>query len=143
MVPTKARATRTVEAVRRLYSERSGRPNEQRARNAEISAQATKQKSEQIDKALVEIRGGDESRVRTGCLVLVNAFVENRRAEVVPLLEGLLSHSQIPTRRDAALALGTWGTRDTIPKLEALLTDRSGLVRSAASRAIEKIKKRP
>jgi hypothetical protein len=95
-----------------------------------------------IDTAIKAIHSGDDSQITAGCLALADNYVDDRKSEVIPLLEGLLNNTRIPVRTNACRALGMWGTTESIAKLEALASDRSGLVRSAAGKAIEKIKQR-
>jgi HEAT repeat protein len=95
-----------------------------------------------IDKSIQAIRSGNDTELLAACFALTDNYRDASKAEVIPLLEGLLTNPRIPVRRHAAKALGTWGTQQSVPKLEALATDRSGLVQSAAAEAIRKIKQR-
>ena len=61
---------------------------------------------------------------------------------VVPELVKRLQHADKAVRGNAALILGVVGTQEHMPALAPLLTDRDQDVRTAAERAIERIKLR-
>jgi HEAT repeat protein len=95
-----------------------------------------------FEKALQDINSGDPNRTASGCATLAGLPRNERRAEVVVLLENLVDNRVMRYQILAISALGQWGTRTSLPKLEGLLQDKSSVVRSVAKDAIEKIKNR-
>jgi tetratricopeptide (TPR) repeat protein len=111
-------------------------------RQAENAEKARKARAEAVDGALTEIRSGDTNRIVDGCRSLATNLIPDRRAEVGPILEGLLTHAEAAVRQSTVLALATWGTQDTVAKLEPLLKDKNPVIRSTTARAIDRIKRR-
>jgi hypothetical protein len=108
---------------------------------AKFDADMRAREAQRFESALADIRGTDAFRIRVGCGVLPTIKPNERRAEVAAILEGLLTHADEFVRSRAAHALESWGTADSIPKLQALLTDKSFSVRANAKRAIETLQK--
>jgi tetratricopeptide (TPR) repeat protein len=111
-------------------------------RRAQADARAKKRQADMFEKALQDIKSGDPNRTASGCATLAGLPRNERRAEVVVLLENLIDNKVMAYQILAISALGQWGTRTSLPKLEGLLQDRSSVVRSVAKDAIEKIKNR-
>ncbi|HUT95266.1 MAG TPA: HEAT repeat domain-containing protein [Thermoguttaceae bacterium] len=96
-----------------------------------------------LDQLLQTIRSSPGDWVR--CLPALNALagmqpVEARRAEVAAVIEPLITDPNPAIQRTAIQALGTWGTKQSVPALAKLLTGPDLGVRWTAMDALGKLK---
>jgi HEAT repeat protein len=115
---------------------------EEKTRWEQAAAKHKQEAAERLEKALVDIRSGDRSRMSLALTTVQTTRYYDRRAEVVTLLEPLLSHADFTVRWRAIEALGEWGSRASVPKLEPLRQNKDAIIRGAAKDAIDKIKSR-
>jgi hypothetical protein len=107
-----------------------------------IQEEAVNRETARFEKALQDIRSDGVARIRAGGAALTGLKPDDHQAEVVPILEGLLTSTDTSVRFWVIHALGAWGTRESIPKLEALPKDRRGNVDPSVKQAIDQIRKR-
>jgi serine/threonine protein kinase len=87
----------------------------------------------ELDQALFELKSGDHGRCQAAAKRLANAVpTEGRRAEIAKALEPMTTDANLFQRWAAVEALGTWGTKESIPILIKLIEDEQHAVRWAA-----------
>ena len=80
-----------------------------------------------LDQALVDLRNREPGYARWACDYLSRQPVDAaRQAQVAKALETAMSDPNGETRKAAATALGTWGTKDNVPALIAEMDRKDG-----------------
>jgi HEAT repeats len=82
-----------------------------------------------ISVALFHLKMGDKTKALQR---LQNIAPNERRAEVVKILEGMLTDSDQFTRANAVELLGKWGSKDEVPLVIGMLKDQQVVVRGKA-----------
>jgi hypothetical protein len=104
---------------------------------------ATPVKTEEFAQVLAELKTADATRraeLARRLAVTPPMGNQSERAQAAHALEGLLGEQQKEPRLAACKALGEWGTRDSVPALIGMLSDRDGNVRAAAIAALARLK---
>jgi predicted Zn finger-like uncharacterized protein len=94
----------------------------------------------ELDQALKDLQGTDGFARTRAAQLLAGAEPKERRAEVARVLEALLKTNDMWARAEVAKALGTWGTKDSVPPLLALLKDPAQFVQWGALEALAQLK---
>ena len=93
-----------------------------------------------VARALTDLQSSDAFRCRSAARFLANREPDERRDEVAQALEPLLRAPDALTREPGVKALGTWGTKQSVPRLIAALEDESLSVRWAALETLGKLR---
>jgi len=88
---------------------------------------------------LADLRGADENKRWTAVDKLGKAKVTTRREEVAKALNPLLADKNNFHRISCLVALFVWGTKENVPSLLPVLSDKDGWVRTAAVKALGEI----
>ncbi|MHB1426064.1 MAG: HEAT repeat domain-containing protein [Gemmataceae bacterium] len=75
-------------------------------------------------KALYRLKSTSVRRRAEGARALKDLRTQDRREEIVKALESLLNDSDPSVRQEAILALGVWGTKDSVPLLLKAMSDK-------------------
>ena len=93
---------------------------------------------------LDDLKGPDPNKLLSAVMYFNSPPEEgDPKAEIATRLEGLIGQKDWTIRHWAAIALGKWGSRESITKLKPLLSDRMPGVRTAAKQAIETLEQLP
>lgn len=93
-----------------------------------------------VDHVLAGLESPDDARRRSAANRLASLGPNERRAEVAGALTDLLRDGDHFTRQAAARALGTWGTKQSVPALIKAIDDGNFAVRWAAIEALGNLK---